>query len=135
MQLALTRSERGLFFRNYTLSVQLEVLDSDGALIRRHQLQRVRLYTSPQAIALESRALATAERARKLSRWRSDERNRRAILDLLGATLALRAGAAFVIDVSDVLRGVTILCTDLPETIKAEQALVLGLDLLGSVPP
>lgn len=130
MQLALTRSERGLFFRNYTLSVQLEVLESDHALIRRHQLQRMRLYTSPQAIDLESRALATAEQVRKLSRWRGDERNRRAMLDLLGATLALRHGAAFVIDVDDVLRGVNVLCADLPEIIKAEQALIVGLDQL-----
>lgn len=130
MQLALTRSERGLFWRSYSLSALLEVLESDRALIRRHELQCMRLYTSPQAIALESRALATAEQARKLSHWNSDQRNRRAWLNLASATLALRAGSAFVIDVGGVLRGVNIFCADLPEIVRAEHALIVGLDQL-----
>ena len=126
MQLALSRSEHGWFWRTYSVSALLEVDELERAVIYRHGLHRRPLYLSPQKLDLEARAAAECDKVKKLSRWH--DANERARKDLFAAVLAIRAASAFVISVGHILNGVRLSCADLDETLTAEHALIEGLD-------
>jgi len=128
MQLILTRSEHGLFWRSYVLSAQIDADRTDQAIIFRHRLDRRCIYLSPQAISLAARADAAHQQVRKLSIWK--DAGARARRDLAAAILELRAATAFTVTIGQLLTGLRLRCADLDETIAAERALIEALDAL-----
>ena len=132
MQSHITRSTTGTFFKKYCLSVRIHADPAEVRVIREHRLEAIEIFADPLRQELENLAQAAHERAIARGLFVVRARDAAAITasEISALVSTVRAAVAFKIQVSDLLRGVTISHSSLRAISDIESVLTTCIDNL-----
>ncbi len=110
MQTHVVRSQSGIFFKTYRLSVRLYVDPEEQFIIRQHRLDRIEVFADPLRDAFADNATAAHDKAKARGLIVTRARDAAAISasEISALVSTVRSMLAFKLQVSDLLQGVTI---------------------------